>query len=139
LLIENDPSHGESVRKVLSGCGAEIVMAHDLKQTLELLDQEPRKTVPDLIIVHRLPCKSHEAGTIDRIRNHELLKKTPVLVLTETVQEKEMLEQFRFPLCACSVAPLNLTKLIYALPALGMKINDSILYANQQSRENARL
>jgi DNA-binding response OmpR family regulator len=136
LLIENDPVHGEIARKAFTNSGAELTIVEGTKRALATLDWQPDR-LPHLIMLHLGSCENDEFEILFRLRSEKLTQMIPVLVLSETIQKKEWLEHYRFPLCACSVAPFSMTKLIYALPALGMRISDSILYSEQKLRSAA--
>lgn len=138
MLVEHDPLQCEAARNALGGCGAEFVFANDIEHAFALLNQLETE-LPELILLHPGPRDGNIADAIFKIRSEKRTRFIPVMVLANSIREKEMLEQYRFPLCACSVVPLTLTKLIYALPALDMKINDSILYSNHQPESELHL
>lgn len=136
LIIENDPVHAEIARKAFANSGAELTIAEGTRQAFVTFDRRSAN-LPQLIILHLASRENDEFEILFRLRSEKLTRWIPVIVLSETIQKKEWLEHYRFPLCACSVAPFSMTKLIYALPALGMKISDSILYSEQKLRSAA--
>lgn len=132
VLVDSSPDHAESARNILSGSSAEIVYLTRGEQILEYLFDDPATALPSLVILHLGRPHHFAVEILERMRAEPATKKIPVLILADSIDEQHLLDRFEFELCFCAVNPLTFGKLVYALPALGMTINESVLYTKME-------
>lgn len=98
-----------------------------------LFGNAAKPALPDLVILHLGLSHHFVVEILEKMRTEKATEKIPVLILPDSIDEKQLLERFAFKLCSCAVKPLTFWKLVYALPSLGMAVNESILYTKSES------
>ncbi|MFC1672902.1 response regulator [Pseudomonadota bacterium] len=99
LLVEDNPDDELLVRRCLSGngFGHPIVSVHDGQEALDYLFDETTdmKALPVLVLLDlRLPrVNGHEV--LRRIRANDRTKLLPVVILTSSDEEEDILESYR--------------------------------------------
>jgi len=138
LLIECQSGQADDVRKVLSKCPAEITACDGIEQAWKLLfDQEQEESCADLVILEVGLSDLCGLGLIKKMRMDEPTKNIPVLILTNSSETQKAVDLFELPLTFSVVKPFTFGKLIYALPALNMKVSDSMLSIDTKAKNFA--
>lgn len=97
LLVEDNPDDVELARRALQRCGrpVELAVAEDGVAALELLSGAPADGLPDLVL---LDLKLPRLGGLDvlsRLRAAPDTSQIPVVVLTTSLEERDLREAYR--------------------------------------------
>jgi DNA-binding response OmpR family regulator len=107
--------------------GLEITPVHDGRNAYVYLFQN-RNNMPDLVVLRvGLPLFTG-LEILNQMRAEPHTQNIPVILLADSTDEQHALEVLDLPLCSCFVKPLTFAKLVYALPRLNLRINESLLY-----------
>lgn len=128
LLIESDPAYREATVRALAPCSVEMTVLNGGKEAMNYLSVVKDQEKPPHLVIFDLAVPEETVEILHQMRLEKSTLDIPVLTLVATAEEKRMMDQFNFPLCFCFLKPLTFGKIIYALPALGMKVNESILF-----------
>ena len=127
LVVEDDPRDVELTLTALDEykLANEVVLARDGKEALDYLhcreqfasrsDESPAVILLDL----KLP-KVNGLEVLQQIRSDERLKMIPVVVLTSSHEEKDMLTSYQLGVNAYVVKPVDFHEFVNAVKELGM-------------------
>jgi CheY-like chemotaxis protein len=127
LVVEDDPKDVELTLTALDeyNLANEVVVARDGKEALDYLhyrgkfssrsDGNPAVLLLDL----KLP-KLDGLEVLQRIKSDEKLKAIPVVVLTSSREEKDMVASYRLGVNAYVVKPVNFHEFVNAVKELGV-------------------
>lgn len=128
LLVEDDPRDVELTMTALSdyNLANEVVVARDGEQALDYLyrrgdfstrsdDDNPAVLLLDL----KLP-KVDGLEVLQQIRSDERLKLIPVVVLTSSHEEKDIMRSYRLGVNAYVVKPVDFHEFVNAIKELGV-------------------
>ncbi|MGF6853054.1 response regulator [Paraburkholderia sp. CI3] len=127
LLVEDDPRDVELTLAALSDCNLanEVVVVRDGQQALDYLyrreefvdryDENPSVMLLDL----KLP-KVDGLEVLDTVKSDERLKLIPVVVLTSSHEEKDMMRSYKLGVNAYVVKPIDFHEFINAIKELGV-------------------
>lgn len=134
LLVEDDPDDELLMLMALkdSNIDCEMAIARDGVEALEFLFVEGKHAgrdpdlMPTLILLDLKLPKMNGIDVLRHIRRHERTRMIPVVVLTSSIQDQDMIDCYR--LCANSYIqkPLNFDEFAHVVRQLGMywlKIN----------------
>lgn len=120
LLVENDLQDLDAAVKLLSKIHCELNIWTGLMVPEILLQREP---LPDLVIINLHSSVHGCFHFVEALRRSERTKNTPVLILTNSVIEKHILDSFELGAHACRSKPLTFQKLVEDLQKLGFDTN----------------
>jgi CheY-like chemotaxis protein len=127
LLVEDDPSDVELTLGALAeyNLANEVVVARDGKLALDYLycrgefsgrpDENPAVVLLDL----KLP-KVDGLEVLQQVKSDERLKMIPVVVLTSSQEEKDMMRSYKLGVNAYVVKPVDFHEFINAVRELGV-------------------
>jgi CheY-like chemotaxis protein len=127
LLVEDDPKDLELTLDALAeyNLANEVVVARDGKQALDYLycreqfvgrsNENPAVMLLDL----KLP-KVDGLEVLERVKSDEDLKMIPVVVLTSSQEEKDMMKSYALGVNAYVVKPVDFHEFINAVRQLGV-------------------
>ena len=127
LLVEDDPSDVELTLEALSeyNLANEVVVARDGKIALDYLyrrgefsarsDENPAVMLLDL----KLP-KVDGLEVLQQVKSDERLMMIPVVVLTSSQEEKDMMRSYKLGVNAYVVKPVDFHEFINAIKELGV-------------------
>jgi CheY-like chemotaxis protein len=127
LLVEDDPKDVELTLTALEeyNLANEVVVAHDGEEALDYLycrgnfagrpDQNPAVLLLDL----KLP-KVDGLEVLQQIKSDGNLKMIPVVVLTSSREEKDMVTSYQLGVNAYVVKPVDFHEFVNAIKELGM-------------------
>jgi len=127
LVVEDDPRDVELTLTALAEykLANEVVLARDGKEALDYLhcreqfasrpDESPAVILLDL----KLP-KVNGLEVLQEIRSDERLKMIPVVVLTSSHEERDMLTSYQLGVNAYVVKPVDFHEFVNAVKELGM-------------------
>jgi len=127
LLVEDDPSDVELTLTALEDykLANEVVVARDGQQALDYLrcrgeyKSRPRENPAVLLLDLKLP-KVDGLEVLKEIRTDEQLKLIPVVVLTSSQEEKDMMRSYTLGVNAYVVKPVDFHEFINAVKELGV-------------------
>ena len=132
LLAEDDPSHAELVRRAVeqSGIGCRLDIVHDGVEAIEYLfatggyaDRDPRDP-PDLILLDlKMPRMNglQVLQVLRRVRGHEQRRFSPVVILTGSENDQDIIEAYRLGAQSYICKPLD-------YPTFASTIRDTFEY-----------
>ena len=127
LIVEDDPNDVELTMTALSeyNLANEVVITRDGQQALDYLycrgeftgrpDDNPAVMLLDL----KLP-KVDGLEVLQRVKSDERLKMIPVVVLTSSHEEKDLLATYQLGVNAYVVKPVDFQEFVNAVKELGM-------------------
>src|ERR1700752_163385 len=127
LLVEDDPSDVELTLTALEDykLANEVVVARDGQQALDYLrcrgeyKSRPRENPAVLLLDLKLP-KVDGLEVLKEIRTDEQLKLIPVVVLTSSHEEKDMMRSYKLGGNAYVVKPVDFHEFVNAVKELGV-------------------
>ena len=127
LLVEDDPRDVELTLTALEDykLANEVVVARDGQQALDYLrcqgeyNSRPRENPAVLLLDLKLP-KVDGLEVLKEIRTDEQLKLIPVVVLTSSQEEKDMMRSYTLGVNAYVVKPVDFHEFINAVKELGV-------------------
>ena len=124
LLVEDDPDHEALAIRALrkANVANEIQVAHDGVEALEYLNAvaSGTKTLPQLVL---LDLKLPKVDGLEVLRNIRAADKTallPVVVLTSSDEERDIVSSYRLGVNSYIRKPVNFTDFAEATRQLGM-------------------
>ncbi|MBB5469730.1 CheY-like chemotaxis protein [Paraburkholderia sp. CI2] len=127
LLVEDDPRDVELTLTALSDCNLvnEVVVTRDGKQALDYLycreefvdrfNENPSVMLLDL----KLP-KVDGLEVLDTVKSDERLKLIPVVVLTSSHEEEDMIRSYKLGVNAYVVKPIDFHEFVKAIKQMGV-------------------
>jgi CheY-like chemotaxis protein len=127
LVVEDDPRDVELTLTALDEykLANEVVLARDGKEALDYLHcREPFASRPDespavILLDLKLP-KVNGLEVLQQIKSDERLKMIPVVVLTSSHEERDMLTSYQLGVNAYVVKPVDFHEFVNAVKELGM-------------------
>jgi DNA-binding response OmpR family regulator len=128
LLVEDDPDHEALTIRALrkNNVGNEIVVAHDGAEAIEFLfgsgryaSRDPRETPQVVILDLKLP-KVDGFEVLRRMRSEELTRLTPVVILTSSDEERDMVEGYSLGANSYVRKPVDFLEFVEATRQLGL-------------------
>lgn len=128
LLVEDDPDHEALTIRALrrNNVGNEIVVAHDGVEALEFLygtgrfaNRDVRNTPQVVILDLKLP-KLDGFEVLRRMRSEALTRVTPVVILTSSDEERDMLEGYSLGANSYVRKPVDFLEFVEATRQLGL-------------------
>jgi len=124
LLVEDDPDHEALAIRALrkANVANEIQVAHDGAEALEYLDAAANgaKTLPQLVLLDLKLPKVEGLEVLRSIRAAEKTALLPVVVLTSSDEEKDIVSSYRLGVNSYIRKPVNFTDFAEATRQLGM-------------------
>ncbi len=126
LIVEDDPNDVELTLTALEeyNLANEVVVTRDGQEALDYLhrrgqysnrsDENPAVILLDL----KLP-KVDGLQVLQQIKSDERLKMVPVIVLTSSHQEKDVMRSYKLGVNACVVKPVDFHEFVNAVKELG--------------------
>ena len=127
LVVEDDPRDVELTLTALDEykLANEVVVARDGTEALDYLycrekfASRPPENPAVILLDLKLP-KVNGLEVLQKIRSDDRLKMTPVVVLTSSQEEKDMLASYQLGVNAYVVKPVNFNEFLNAVKELGM-------------------
>ena len=127
LIVEDDPRDVELTLTALDEykLANEVVITRDGKEALDYLycrqqfASRPAENPAVILLDLKLP-KVNGLEVLQKIRSDERLKMIPVVVLTSSHEEKDMLASYQLGVNAYVVKPVDFHEFVNAVKELGM-------------------
>ena len=127
LLVEDDPKDVELTLTALEECNLanEVVVARDGAEALDYLYcrgsfvDRPKDNPAVLLLDLKLP-KVDGLEVLQQIKSDDNLRMVPVVVLTSSREEKDMVTSYKLGVNAYVVKPVDFHEFVNAIKELGM-------------------
>jgi CheY-like chemotaxis protein len=127
LLVEDDPRDVELTLTALEDykLANEVVVARDGQEALDFLNCQgqfaarPRENPAVMLLDLKLP-KVDGLEVLKQVKSDERLKMIPVVVLTSSHEEQDMLRSYKFGVNAYVVKPVDFHEFVNAIKELGV-------------------
>ena len=125
LLVEDNPDDAALARRAFekSKLANEIVVARDGAEAVELLhgteDTEPMAT-PQLVLLDLQLPKIDGKEVLRRIRAHPRTKRLPVVVLTSSDEERDLVESYDLGVNSYIRKPVDFDRFMEAVKTVGL-------------------
>ncbi len=122
LLIEDNPEDAELTIRVLKkhNLANNLVHLQDGEAALNFLFAEGSNNIPRLILLDLKMPKVDGIEVLSKIKNDEQKKIIPVVVLTSSKEERDIIESYKLGVNAYVVKPVEFEKFVEAVAKLGL-------------------
>ena len=122
LLVEDDLDHVELTLRVLKELTVEheIVVARDGAQALSFLLGGNMSVQPTLILLDLNMPKIGGLDVLKRIRSEESTKRIPVVILTSSGEEKDVIDSYNLGANSYIIKPVDYGQFTIAVEQLGL-------------------
>lgn len=122
LLIEDNPDDAELTIRVLKkhNLANNLVHLHDGEEALEFLFAEGNNNIPKLILLDLKMPKVDGIEVLRKIKNDPEKKIIPVVILTSSKEERDVIESYHLGVNAYVVKPVEFEKFVEAVAKLGL-------------------
>jgi two-component system, response regulator len=122
LLIEDNPEDAELTIRVLKkhNLANNLVHLQDGEAALDFLFAEGNNTTPRLILLDLKMPKVDGIEVLRKIKNDEQKRVIPVVVLTSSKEERDIVESYKLGVNAYVVKPVEFEKFVEAVAKLGL-------------------
>ena len=122
LLIEDNSEDAELTIRVLKkhNLANNLVHLQDGEAALDFLFAEGSNTIPRLILLDLKMPKVDGIEVLRKIKNDEQKKLIPVVVLTSSKEERDVIESYKLGVNAYVVKPVEFEKFVEAVAKLGL-------------------
>jgi DNA-binding response OmpR family regulator len=121
LLVEDDPDHELLTIRALkkSNISNVIRVAHDGEEALSILLDEHAELPQVVLLDLKLP-KVDGLEVLRKIRSHEKTRLLPVVILTSSDEERDVLQSYELGVNSYIRKPVNFTEFAEATRQLGL-------------------
>jgi two-component system, response regulator len=122
LLVEDNPDDEELTRRALrkQNIANDIVVAHDGVEALAFLHEQPGNQLPQLVLLDLNLPRIDGLEVLRRIRAHERTRTLPVVVLTSSKEDEDVLQSYSLGANAYVRKPVDFANFADAVKALGL-------------------
>ncbi|MEO5913466.1 MAG: response regulator [Luteolibacter sp.] len=128
LLVEDNPDDEELTLMALEKNNIlnEVVVARDGEEALEFLFGDSpgssikRKTLPAIILLDLKLPKVNGLEVLQKIRSHERTRMLPVVILTSSKEDKDLIESYSLGCNSYVRKPVNFEMFVEATRQLGL-------------------
>jgi two-component system response regulator len=122
LLVEDNPDDAELTIRVLKkhNLANSLVHLHDGEAALEFLFEKENNNVPRLILLDLKMPKVDGIEVLKKIKHDEKKKMIPVVILTSSKEERDIIESYKLGVNAYVVKPVEFEKFVEAVAQLGL-------------------
>jgi DNA-binding response OmpR family regulator len=125
LLVEDDPDHEALTIRALrkSNIANEIIVAHDGEEALEMLfgtGPLALSTSPQIVLLDLKLPKVEGLEILRRIRENDATKTLPVVILTSSDEESDIMRSYRMGVNSYIRKPVDFHEFAEATRQLGM-------------------
>jgi two-component system, response regulator len=122
LLIEDNPEDAELTIRVLKkhNLANNLVHLRDGEAALNFLFAKGSNNIPRLILLDLKMPKVDGIEVLSKLKNDEQKKLIPVVVLTSSKEEHDVIESYKLGVNAYVVKPVEFEKFVEAVAKLGL-------------------
>ncbi len=113
LLVEDNPGDSRLIKEVFKDgkVANSLIIAKDGVEALSIL-REPSSELPDLILLDLNLPRKKGLDVLDEVKSDPNLKRIPVIVLTTSNDEKDILKSYDLHASAYLTKPVDLNEFI---------------------------
>lgn len=121
LLVEDNPDDADLTMRALKkyGLGNHLLHLEDGEEALHYIFGE-KNSIPKLILLDLKMPKVDGLEVLRKIKADEQKKVIPVVVLTSSKEDQDIVESYKLGVNAYIVKPVNLDKFIKAVAEVGL-------------------
>lgn len=121
LLIEDNPDDAELTIRALkkNNLANHLLHLQDGEEALEFLFSEKMTTIPKVILLDLKMPKVDGIEVLRILKQDERRKVIPVVVLTSSKEERDIVESYRLGVNAYIVKPVDFEKFVKAVSDIG--------------------
>ena len=121
LLVEDDSVDAMTVKRALKDLKVTNQLVHRLdgEEALEYLKERSNKR-PSVILLDLNMPKMNGVELLEVIKKDEAFKKIPVIVLTTSKEEDDIMETFKLSIAGYMVKPVDYKKFVEAIRAINL-------------------
>jgi two-component system, response regulator len=142
LLVEDDPDDEELTLRALrrANLNNRVHVAHDGQQAIDYLfgtAEQTASTVPALIVLDLKLPRLGGLEILKRIRAHDRTRRVPVVILTSSSEDEDMINGYDFGANSYVCEPIQFDKFTTAVAQLGVYwliINELVPPARDDTR-----
>jgi len=116
LVVDDDPDVRETLADAVEDAGRRVLMAQDGAEALRTLDEAPR---PCLVLLDLKMPKVDGIEVLRQIKGDPLLQMIPVVMMTSSREEHDLLNSYQLGVNAYVVKPMTFHDLIDAVKQVG--------------------
>lgn len=122
LLIEDNPDDAELTIRVLKkhNLANNLVHLQDGEEALRFLFDEESPIIPKIILLDLKMPKVDGIEVLRKVKSDPLRKIIPVVVLTSSKEERDIIESYKLGVNAYVVKPVEFDKFMEAVAQLGL-------------------
>ncbi len=122
LLIEDNPDDAELTIRVLKkhNLANNLVHLHDGEEALDFLFGDGNNNIPKLILLDLKMPKVDGIEVLRKIKGDDQKKTIPVVILTSSKEERDVVESYQLGVNAYVVKPVEFEKFVEAVAQLGL-------------------
>jgi two-component system response regulator len=122
LLVEDNPDDAELTIRVLKkhNLANNLVHLQDGEEALEFLFTKGNNNIPKLILLDLKMPKVDGIEVLRKIKNDAQKKIIPVVILTSSKEERDIIESYALGVNAYVVKPVEFEKFVEAVAKLGL-------------------
>ena len=122
LLVEDNPDDGALTIRSLKrhNLSNRVLHLQDGAEAIEYLFSDQRTTRPKLILLDLKMPKVDGLELLRQIKADEKLRFTPVVILTSSREERDVVESYKLGVNAYIVKPVDFDKFVQAVSDLGL-------------------
>jgi two-component system, response regulator len=122
LLVEDNAEDAELTIRVLRkhNLASNLVHLQDGEAALDFLFAEGSNNTPRLILLDLKMPKVDGIEVLNKIKNDDQKKIIPVVVLTSSKEERDIIESYKLGVNAYVVKPVEFEKFVEAVAQLGL-------------------
>lgn len=122
LLVEDNPDDEELTLRSLKQCNLanQVVVAHDGVEALTLLHEGPEALMPCVVLLDLKLPKLDGLGVLKRIREHPRTRTLPVVVLTSSAEDSDILATYDLGANSYVRKPVKMDEFARATAQLGL-------------------
>ena len=122
LLVEDNPDHAELTMEVLAALQVhhEVKWVKDGVEAIDFLLENDSGIHPTLILLDLNMPKMGGLDVLRRVRSEESTKNIPVVILTTSKEESDVIESYNLGANSYIVKPVNYEQFTLAVEQLGL-------------------
>jgi two-component system, response regulator len=122
LLVEDNPDDEELTLRSLKQCNLanDIIVARDGVEALALLHEGTQRVVPCVVLLDLKLPKLDGLGVLKRIREHPHTRTLPVVVLTSSAEDSDILATYDLGANSYVRKPVKMDEFARATAQLGL-------------------
>ena len=122
LLIEDNPEDAELTIRVLKkhNLANNLVHLQDGEAALDFLFAKGSNNIPRLVLLDLKMPKVDGIEVLRKIKNDEQKKLIPVVILTSSKEERDVIESYKLGVNAYVVKPVEFEKFAHVVATLGL-------------------